>query len=251
MAHAAIIMVFSLLLTLCAQAGFADMPDGEGDISGTIGLEDFVRVEEEAPVSYLKLVTLTERTEGFKSIEIRSTIDSEYHVSVTVDPRLRDAAIIEVTGPAGSEDNYYAAVEGEALVLESGGPFKYSIAFRITVGELDGVKLTGKNTMTVENLSCRDFNVFLDQESSLVLNGTATDGNFELRGEGVLDARGLECGSVAVYCRDASVATVNPVAALKAVSYGTSEIYYVHQPEKLLKKIDSFGIVSYKKDIKN
>ncbi|BBO86773.1 hypothetical protein DSCO28_73390 (plasmid) [Desulfosarcina ovata subsp. sediminis] len=239
-------LYLTILLMCCVRVACAEMPDDESDISGTIRLDDFVYVEEEEPAPYLKLVTKTEDVAAFKFIEIRSTIDSKYNVGVIVDKRLKDYAIVEITGPAGSEGNYYAAVEGETLVLESCNPFQYTIAFKITVGEFHGVKLSGDNTMTIENLYSETLNVSMDQQSHLFLNGSVNKCSFDISGDSILDSRELQCGSIEISCKSSSIATVNPFDTLKAVSYGTCEIYYVNQPKIIKKEIKSFGFISYR-----
>lgn len=216
------------------------------EITGTITENDFLSItDERGGVEDDEVEENTYEYQTFSSIEVNSTLDAEFEINITIDKKIKECAQIKTYSTATAKKLYSMEMKGKTLFIESDFPIKTPVHIEINTAAIESVNLVGKNKVRIIGVSCEKFTGYVSGKTQLEITGRSGIAYFDIKGEARLNAKKFKTDTMIIYGKGNSQATVNPIKGMKAVSYENATIKYVNQPEKIIKKIISFGMITY------
>jgi len=120
-----------------------------------------------------------------------------------------------------------------------------NLVFRITVADLDDVRLDGAAKIVIAKLDNKHLRVRLFGAADAVISGRTDRADFELTGAADLDASGLAAGQVSINLAGAGDADVQAIETLDVSIAGVGSVSYSGDP-KVTKSISGLGVLKKK-----
>ena len=219
----------------------------QSEITGTLRESDFLKItddDKKIQKSGVKKKNIY-RYEIFDTLEVNSTLDALFIINIVVNEKNNDQVQIITDCDTFAEDFYTIDRRGRILLISSELPIETPVQIEIITSKMDSIKLIGKNNVTLSGVVCKKFEGYLSGESCLRISGVSETAYFDVKNNSQLYAEQFKTGKLIIYAKGHSQSIVYPENVLKAVSYERAIINYINQPKTLVKKIVSFGFISY------
>ena len=116
----------------------------------------------------------------------------------------------------------------------------------ITAEQLNGVDLSGANTLFVSNISTDMLSLDISGAAEATLSGTADLFKVDLSGAADLDAENLVTKTTKIQVSGAANGTINVTNALYADVSGAADLNYVGEPKLINQHVSGAGSISKK-----
>jgi hypothetical protein len=149
-----------------------------------------------------------------------------------------------------ADDNLVATITTEVadgvLVIDQTGSFDVvtPMTVEITVPSLDGVRLNGSGTITVDGHDLGDLAIALPGAGSIVGAGSVTTLDVHLAGAGDIDLGNLVARDATVALSGSGTVLVQVTGVLEADVSGAGTITYTGEPERVDSRIGGTGSVT-------
>jgi hypothetical protein len=173
----------------------------------------------------------------FSSIELAGANTVVIHVGAPLS--------LAVTGDDNLVGRVTTVVGAGRLVIDNSGSFTTNAPMHIAVSvpSLDGVKLGGAGTVTVEGVTSADFGAELAGDGTLAVSGTVQRVTAVLAGAGTLDLHDLVAIDGTAQLPGTGTIRIHATSTLEATLTGTGTILYRGDPTVTMRNTGTGTVV--------
>jgi phage shock protein PspC (stress-responsive transcriptional regulator) len=146
-----------------------------------------------------------------------------------------------------SLDNLKLSMNDETIkttFLDNDDDENDEIILKITMPNIQNIKLEDQANVTIRNISSKKINIKLKNNSALKIEGKTEKLNLELRDQSTFKGANLKAEKVDITSHNQSSAKVKAINSLKAEANDESEIEYIGKPIVLVKSTNNQSTIS-------